>query len=402
MHNKPSILFIDQDKNILNSLKRLLRKKKWKLFFTDNGNEGIAILSKNKINLVVADIRMPEMDGFKLFADLKKQYPNTTRIVLSGYTEQESVTKALTNKVAQEIIFKPWDDKSLIKSIKKALKLGNSKSVQISEIKKIINSMSGLPSNIVEIVSEFQSNHEIDIDRVSQLIAEEPSISAHLLQWANSSVFGQSSKVVSIDRAAILIGLDMLKGLILSMGVSNSLPTFPDHKHLNQKTLNLHHRNCAIIAKHLITIAFNDKQLIEMAFIGGLLHDIGKIVQAVYLRDTFIEIIDFAANSNLTYCQSEKKLHKLNHSKIGHFLAEWWNLPDFLCDVIRFHHAPWKYKNSHTEVIAAVHIANALVERYSTGGSGDFAQHRVDRKSWEMFNLDKIKLNTIKELLVDE
>ncbi len=394
-----SILFVDDEKHILHSLRRLLRKENFHVFYAKSAQEGLDLLSQNRIDLIVADIRMTKMDGFQLLNIVRERYPDTTRMILSGYTDQEAISKALVNEVAQEIIFKPWNDDDLIKSIKKALEMGCGKENQTGRIKKIIHSVSDLPGNFTHIVAELQENEDIDINHISRLVADEAAISVQLIHWANSAVFGQAGTVESVDRAVILIGLDMLKGLLISMGISETMPEFTEHGEFNQVNFNLHQHGCATLARSLILDTYKDKQLAEKAFTGGLLHDIGKIVQAGFIPTIFSNIIGTAVDYKLSYIQAENKLNQLDHAQIGSLLAEWWNLPGFLSKIIRFHHEPAKCPEKHHKIISAVHVADVLMRRFAIGRSGNYGPENVDKKSWAMFNLDTEKLDRLQKLL---
>ena len=89
------ILFVDDEKRILKSLRRLFYNTDYNCFFASGGKEALKILKEYKINLIITDIRMPKMDGFELLKKVKKHYPKITRVALSGYTDKDAIMEAL-------------------------------------------------------------------------------------------------------------------------------------------------------------------------------------------------------------------------------------------------------------------------------------------------------------------
>ena len=115
------VLCVDDEENILRSLKRLLRKEGYKLLTASSGKEGLQVLSENPVNLVISDQRMPEMDGAEFLAQVKEKYPDTIRVCLTGYTDVDAITEAINKGHIYKFFLKPWNDQSLKLEIKQAL-----------------------------------------------------------------------------------------------------------------------------------------------------------------------------------------------------------------------------------------------------------------------------------------
>jgi YesN/AraC family two-component response regulator len=114
MNNKlQTILFVDDEESVLNSLRRLFHDEPWNLFFADSGSKGLEILKKEKIDLVISDVRMPVMDGLTFLKQVKEIYPHIVRIFLSGYADKTAIVTALAEGCAQQLLPKPWDDDKL-------------------------------------------------------------------------------------------------------------------------------------------------------------------------------------------------------------------------------------------------------------------------------------------------
>ncbi len=123
MDNKPrhSILFVDDETQILSSLKRLMRREDFDLYTATNGEEGLRIMASRDIHLVVSDHRMPEMSGISFLSKVRAAYPETVRILLTGYTEIDSIKASINEGHIYKFILKPWNDDNLKQEIRKAL-----------------------------------------------------------------------------------------------------------------------------------------------------------------------------------------------------------------------------------------------------------------------------------------
>jgi len=119
--DKHTVLLVDDEEKILNSLKRLLRKEGYQLLTASSGAEGLKTLDENDIHLVISDQRMPQMSGTEFFAIVKERFPDAIRIILSGYTEVDSIAESINKGHVYKFFLKPWNDQSLKLEINQAL-----------------------------------------------------------------------------------------------------------------------------------------------------------------------------------------------------------------------------------------------------------------------------------------
>jgi CheY-like chemotaxis protein len=116
-----TVLCVDDEENILNAMKRLLRKENYRLVTARNGTEGLEILRKENVHLVISDQRMPGMSGVEFLARIKEEYPDIIRIVLTGYTEVDSIMESINKGHIFKFILKPWNDQNLRLEIRQGL-----------------------------------------------------------------------------------------------------------------------------------------------------------------------------------------------------------------------------------------------------------------------------------------
>lgn len=118
-----TVLLVDDEPNVLTALKRLLRPEGYRLITAKDGPAGLAALAENNVDLVISDQRMPGMSGVEFLTRVKALRPETVRMVLSGYTELESITNAINEGAIAKFLTKPWDDEQLRATVAEALRV---------------------------------------------------------------------------------------------------------------------------------------------------------------------------------------------------------------------------------------------------------------------------------------
>ncbi len=118
---KHTILCVDDEIQILSCLKRLLRKEDFDLVTATNGEDGFKIMASRDIHLVISDHRMPGMSGISFLAKVRETYPDTIRILLTGYTEVDSIKASINEGHVYKFLLKPWNDDNLKQEIRKGL-----------------------------------------------------------------------------------------------------------------------------------------------------------------------------------------------------------------------------------------------------------------------------------------
>ena len=117
-----NLLLVDDEENISRSLVRLLRQDNYNITVANSGKQGLEILKSSEIGVIISDQRMPEMSGTEFLSQVSQIYPDTIRIVLSGYTDLKTVTDAINEGKIYKFLTKPWDDKLLRQNIEDAFR----------------------------------------------------------------------------------------------------------------------------------------------------------------------------------------------------------------------------------------------------------------------------------------
>ncbi|WP_131111111.1 EAL domain-containing protein [Sulfuricystis thermophila] len=120
-----TLLLLDDEPNILNALRRLLRREGYRILATTSPQEAFELLAQHRVQVIISDQRMPEMSGTEFLSRVKQIYPDTVRIVLSGYTDLQSITEAINRGAIYRFLVKPWDDEELRQQVREAFRVAH-------------------------------------------------------------------------------------------------------------------------------------------------------------------------------------------------------------------------------------------------------------------------------------
>ena len=117
MNEAAKILFVDDEKQMLTALNRVFRGKNYTVYTANSGAEGLEVLKNETVDVIVSDMRMPEMDGATFLAESVSLSPNSRRVLLTGYSDQESTVRAINEGQVHQYLMKPWDNEELKNTI---------------------------------------------------------------------------------------------------------------------------------------------------------------------------------------------------------------------------------------------------------------------------------------------
>ncbi len=229
---------------------------------------------------------------------------------------------------------------------------------------------------------------------ISDVISEDQAIAVKVLNLVNSAFYSLPQKIGSLKHAIVVLGLNQIKNLVL---VTSTIKMF---KELNSDSLFdmqkfwEHSIGCAVAARVLAETAYLKKP--DDVFTGGLLHDIGKLVHAVYLREEFATIIADVNESRLPIIEAERKILGCDHTYTGGVLATKWNLSQGTVDMIEHHHLS-DHSAELTKEVAAVHIGNTLCIALGLGSGGEKKVPVAQMKAWNILDIELNNLESIVE-----
>lgn len=378
------ILFVDDERNVLDGLRRMLRpmRKKWEMSFAPGGEEALAVLAKEHFDVVVSDMRMPGMDGAALLSEVKRQYPETVRIVLSGHSEKETVLRSVGP--THQYLAKPCDPKKLVEVIDRACALRDLLSEDsLRELTSQMSTIPSLPLAYTEIIEELQSP-DASVRTVGRIVSKDVGMTAKLLQLVNSAFFGLRRHVSDPSQAVSLLGVDTLKTLVLSVHI---FAQFDDVKIEGFRLDRLWEHSIAsgALAKSIAAAENCTEQLRDHALLAGLLHDAGKLILAGNLPEVYSNILAFAKRERIELWNAERQALENTHAQVGAYLLGLWGLPDPIVEAIAFHHDPRRCLGDAFTPLTAVHVANAL--EHEEGSVQSYPKAKLDAEYLDQLGL---------------
>jgi two-component system response regulator HupR/HoxA len=164
-----NILFVDDEIKVLNSIKRAVITENFKSYFAINGETALEVMESTNISVIVTDMRMPGMDGLKLLKIIKEKYPDTIRIVLSGYAQLAQILATVNGVGVFKFITKPWSmDEEFLPSIREAMEYYNLKKAS-EQLKKSLENKTIAYTNILKANNDILMNSKIDIENIKKI-----------------------------------------------------------------------------------------------------------------------------------------------------------------------------------------------------------------------------------------
>ncbi|HJW57659.1 MAG TPA: HD domain-containing phosphohydrolase [Burkholderiaceae bacterium] len=235
---QPRILFVDDEANILSSLRRLFRMQGYQILTAESGAAGLQALETDPVDLVISDMRMPHMDGAQFLEQVRSKWPDTIRILLTGYSDIQSILDAINRGEIYRYITKPWDDNDIVLVVRHALErhaLEQEKrrlealTHQQNEELKALNA--SLEAKVEERTADLKSARDLLVEANSKLktsFLTSIKVFSSVIEMRGGNLAGHSRRVA-----------DMARKIALKMGLG--------------------------------------AQEVQEIFVAGLMHDIGKI-----------------------------------------------------------------------------------------------------------------------------
>ncbi|GHV77545.1 ATP-binding protein [Spirochaetia bacterium] len=227
-----------------------------------------------------------------------------------------------------------------------------------------VNSLPQFPENIIRI-QQLIRQPDADMVTIARQIAMDPAITADLLKIVNSAQYMLARKVNNITEAVKLVGLQGIRNLLYSYGTQKIL----GEDAADKKALWDHSYKTAFYAASLIKNFQKKGNVLDDAYVGGILHDMGKIIFATTHPDLMRHIRDFCGQKSLPPTTFENLSAGMNHAEIGALIAEKWNFPPALINAIRYHHDPAAAPAQYRTLVDTVYLANMFCE-YENGNVG--------------------------------
>ncbi len=357
------ILFVDDEPRVLDGVRRVLRSRRdeWDAIFISSPTDALLECNRAPFDIVVSDMRMPEMDGATFLAAIAEQWPGTIRLVLTGQTDARSTL--LASRVAHQFLAKPCDPTTLQAVLERACLLRDLVTDPVLEA--IVGSAETLPTvpAVYRLLTELLARDDVTVGDVAAVVERDASLAAKVLQLVNSSFFGPSRDVLSIEWAVSLLGSRLIQSLAMVHGMFRSIEDLALPLGFDAKREQAHAIAVGVLARRL---APSHTQA-EAAFSAGLLHDVGRLLLASRGPDHYDAVVAHADAEGLPMHLAEEAVLGTTHASLGAYALGLWGLPWSIVGAARYHHTPG-LEPDPAGLAIYVHVADALIREQTTDG----------------------------------
>ncbi len=245
----------------------------------------------------------------------------------------------------------------------------------VHEVKNLVQKITDLPAlpTMLATLNRLMADPRTSADTLGKALSTDPALVSKVLKLVNSAFYGFPGRIGTISQAVIILGFSSIRNLVLTTSIMQMFGTKGQKQGFDVEAFWKHSLQTAGLARQLALE--KGQAYIEEAFIGGLLHDMGRMVLSQKLPAEFEKVMTAASKTGVRLRQAEQVILGTTHSEVGAWLAQKWNLPAPLIDVIQFHHAPQNAptreapngRESADHLVELVHICDELSDHISEG-----------------------------------
>ncbi len=353
------ILLVDDSREELQTVEQMLAdmQEEWKVECADSGAVALQKMQFRPFDVVVTDFHMPKMTGDELLRKVMLEYPETVRIVLSGFFDAKVTDRIV--QTAHQYLGKPCSPIELKEAIWRALFLRDLLANQpLKHFVSQLQTLPGIPALYSELMMELQRGAP-SLDEITNAISRDMGLSMKMLQLANSPLFGLTRRVTDIEQAVTELGIEPVKALVLAL---QTFAVFERIRKDERSLKPLWHHSWAVgrLAHRIGEAEHFESYCVHQSLTAGLLHDVGKLVFLTGVPKEFAKAMHLQREKNLALWRAEQETFGCTHAEVGAYLLAVWGLPIAVVETVALHHRPSASSTRSPSVITAVHVADAL------------------------------------------
>lgn len=350
------ILFVDDEPQILKTFRRVFADTPYNILLASSAHEALELLDKEPVDLLIADVRMPDMDGITLLKTVKERHPQVVRTILSGYADERLIFQSVSQNLAKLYLYKPWQNEQLIQHIERLIHMKDK--LDLLKQSDAILTYGDLPTknNTYQKLMEMLEKN-VGINDLVPIIEADLAISSRVMRIANSAFYGMHTN--SLRQALVFFGIKYIRELVLTCTLFSSSLSSPLFSQYLEE-LWQHSILTSRILTGLYDCVLNEK-LPEQSHMMSLLHDVGRVAMLDQHPEVFGSLYPNLKNHKTSAAlNQETELLGINHEELGGLLLDWWDFPYQVVEGALFHHEPFKANSVNRRLILALHIADRL------------------------------------------
>ncbi len=376
-----TILFIDDESNILRALNRVFRNLEFSCYYANGIKEAIDVFLKiDQLDMLITDIKMPYFDGIRVLKLFKEASPETIRVGITGYASASSITEAVSKNLAKQYYYKPWNNDELIESIRKMFALEDR--LKHTKLFNVIQQFEGIKT-IPKLYNALNLYIQRDksIEEITGIIEQDPAIASNVLRIANSAFY--AAKTGNIQQAIMYIGLNNLKQIVLSYEISQMKAGL-----FNKCEFIWTHSNRTNLIFQDLYVKYYKVKVPAIISSAGIVHDIGKIIMLQIFGIDYYNKIILNPTEAVDLLKLERDLYEIDHSELGGYFLNWWAFPLDLVEITLYHHTPDAPEIANKAFVALMCMASHIEENESIVLSEAFMNAMDILKVGEPFYLE--------------
>ena len=258
-----------------------------------------------------------------------------------------------------------------------------------SRIEAVINNVNQLPSmpDVIAKLLRMVNKEDFSFKEIAEEISKDQSMTTNILKLCNSAYFSKGNVITSVEKGIITLGLNEIKEIIMIVSAKPLLDKSLLGYEMDKGALWEQGVLVAEVAK-MIAEGTGRKDVADVVFTGGIIHNIGKVVIALFVHNTYADIMDLVLKDGIPFSKAEHEVMGYSHEEIGERIISKWNFPQVLRSIVRYYSDPLAAPEEDQYEVSVVHIANGLCRMAGVGLGKDGLYHNIEEDA-----LKKVKLN---------
>jgi putative nucleotidyltransferase with HDIG domain len=270
-----------------------------------------------------------------------------------------------------------------------------------ARLRETIEGITDLPTLpvVVSRITGQIANPATSAADIGRLIEQDQALTGKVLRLVNSAYYGFPKQIRSVQHAVVILGFNKIKTIIITASVFGAFRGRPQGG-LDLRRFWQHALGVAIASKAAAE-QFGAAHMAEDAFVGGLLHDVGKIVMDQYHPNIYGPIVKYANDKGILLVDAEAEVMGLTHAAVGEWMTEKWKLPPVIVNMVSDHHKPASTRERR-ELIASIHLGDIISRAIGVGSGGDSRIPAIDSVVASSFGLSAFSLDQLLSRAVEE
>jgi len=381
------VLFVDDDANMLAGLQRMLRplRHEWQMRFVNSGGDALKALEEERFHAIVTDMRMPDMDGGVLLSEVSRRFPEMVRLILSGHTEAEGIMR--TVGPAHQFLAKPCPPQVLIDVLRRSMALRQM--LESDAMRRLLAGIKNLPTppEAYFRLVKYLGDPNASFAGAAEIIERDVAMTAELLKLTNSAYFALPSKISAVLQAVRVLGFEILRSLVLQVGIFQSFHGKAKEKNL-MEAVNRDSFRVAHIARRIARLEGLEPSRAEECFCAGMLCSIGALVMLDRLPDKFA-VVKAKVLDGLDPVEAEMAEFGASQFQVGAYLLGLWGFKYSIVEAVAFADNPGELPSDSLDVTAVLHVARVLAGPFPGFTLGE-ADDNAGRMAFDMGYLEKL------------